>query len=95
MPRLFACVARPVFFYELREALTAAGKSSGRHAGIYGADFSALGLVVVTLALHAHVGVDYIDIAFGYCAYRALGQADPACHTIVGNFQCHGYHHLP
>jgi len=58
---------------------------SGRHAGIHGTYFSAFGLVKVTFALHACVGVDYIDIPFRDGAYRTFRHADSTCYTIIGN----------
>ncbi len=86
MPRFFVCVARPVFLLSETHTAVPCRKASGGHAGVYGTDFSTLWLVVVTLALHTDLGVDYIDVSLGNCANGTLGHADPAGNTIIGNF---------
>jgi hypothetical protein len=58
---------------------------------IHGADRHALRLIVVTHALGALVGVDFVDfLALVDGSVRALGLTHVTVDAFVGDHQCHG-----
>ena len=62
-------------------------QSSGRHAGIRRANFSALGRVVMAFTFHTEIGIDDVYIPFRNGVNRALGHTNAASHAIFGNFK--------